>query len=73
MRTLRVMAIVLIIAGLVTLVLPYIPFTEEKEVLDVGPITATAEEEERINISPFIGFGLLVIGSVMLIFDRRNH
>lgn len=73
MRTIRVVAIVLIIAGLVTLVLPYIPFTEEKEVLDVGPITATAEEEERINISPFIGFGLLVIGSVMLIFDRRNH
>ncbi|MFC4351194.1 hypothetical protein ACFOW6_06505 [Fodinicurvata halophila] len=69
----RVVAIVLIIAGLVTLVLPYIPLTEEKEVLDVGPITATAEEEERINISPFIGFGLLVIGSVMLIFDRRNH
>lgn len=73
MRTIRVVAIVLIIAGLVTLVLPYIPFTEEKEVLDVGPITATAEEEERINISPFIGFGLLVLGSIMLIFDRRNH
>lgn len=73
MRTIRVVAIVLIIAGLVTLVLPYIPFTEKKQVLDVGPITATAEEEERINISPFIGFGLLVIGSVMLIFDRRNH
>lgn len=73
MRVIKVVAIVLIIAGLVTLVLPYIPFTQEKEVLDVGPITATAQEEERINISPFIGFGLLVIGSVMLIFDRSNH
>lgn len=73
MRVIKIVAIVLIITGLVTLILPYIPFTQEKEVLDVGPVTATAKEEERINISPFIGFGLLVIGSVMLIFDRSNH
>ncbi|WP_022727282.1 hypothetical protein [Fodinicurvata sediminis] len=73
MRAIKIVAIALIIAGVITLVLPYIPFTQEKEVLDVGPITATAEDEKRVQISPFIGFGLLVVGSVLLIFDRTKQ
>jgi uncharacterized membrane protein YidH (DUF202 family) len=59
----RILGIVLIIVGLLTLALPYVTFTSQEKVLDIGPIEAVAEKKERIPVSPIIGTVILLAGA----------
>ena len=45
----RIVGIVLICIGLLTLALPYITFTKQEKVLDIGPIEAVAEKKETYS------------------------
>lgn len=59
----RILGIVLIVVGLLTLALPYITFTKQEKVLDIGPIEAVAEKKERIPVSPIVGTVILLAGA----------
>jgi len=59
----RTLGIILIVAGLLTLLVPYIPFTKREKILDIGPIQATATTEERVPISPIVGAVILLAGA----------
>lgn len=59
----RILGIVLIVVGLLTLALPYITFTKQEKVLDIGPIEAIAEKKERIPVSPIVGTVILLAGA----------
>ena len=45
----RILGIILIVIGLLTLALPYLTFTKKEKVLDIGPIEAVAETKETIS------------------------
>lgn len=64
---LKVIGIILIVLGIAAFVLPSIPFTREEKILDVGPIEAVAEREDRVAIPPVAGIAVLVIGAGLLI------
>jgi hypothetical protein len=51
----RIIGIVLICLGLLTLALPYVTFTKQEKVIDIGPLEAIAEKKERIPVSPIAG------------------
>jgi uncharacterized membrane protein YidH (DUF202 family) len=70
--TMRIVGIVLICIGLLTLALPYITFTKQEKVLEIGPIEAVAEKEERIPISPIIGVVVLLAGAGIVIASARK-
>ena len=44
MRPLMILGIVLVVAGIAALVVPYIVFTDTKQVLDLGPLSIEAKE-----------------------------
>ncbi|MDX2082243.1 MAG: hypothetical protein SFU53_15775 [Terrimicrobiaceae bacterium] len=69
----RVLGIVLIVAGIAAFVLPYIPFTEREKVVDIGPIEAVAEREERIPVSPIIGVVLVAAGAAVIVAGGRRQ
>ena len=68
----RIVGIVLICIGLLTLALPYITFTKQEKVLDIGPIEAVAETKESIPVSPIIGVVVLLAGAGILIASARK-
>jgi hypothetical protein len=68
----RIVGIVLICIGLLTLALPYITFTKQEKVLDIGPIEAVAEKKERIPVSPIIGAVVLLAGGGIVIASARK-
>jgi hypothetical protein len=68
----RIVGIVLICLGLLTLALPYITFTKQEKVLDIGPIEAVAEEKERIPVSPIVGAVILLAGAGIVIASARR-
>ena len=72
MRTIRILAIVLMVVGLVGLAYEGITYTTREKVLEVGPITATKETKKTIPLPPILGGAALVCGVVLLIASGRR-
>jgi hypothetical protein len=62
----RIIGIVLIVLGIVSLALGGISYTKREKVLDVGPLQATAERHKTIPLPPLLG-GLALAGGVALL------
>jgi uncharacterized membrane protein len=58
--------ILLIVLGGLALTYQGFTYTHQERVLDLGPIHATAEKQERVSISPILG-GLAVVGGIALL------
>ena len=69
----RIVGILLIILGLVSLALGGINYTKREKVVDIGPIEATAERHKTIPLPPLLG-GLALAGGVALLIagSRRG-
>ena len=65
----QIAAILLIVLGLVSLIWGGISWTQEKTVIDLGPIQATTTERETIPMQPIVG-GLLLAGGVVLLLVK---
>jgi hypothetical protein len=66
----KILAIVLIVLGAISLAYGGISYTTREKVLDLGPVEATAERHKTVPLPPIIGgialaagIGLLVVGS----------
>lgn len=69
----RIVAAILIVIGLVGVLWGGFSWTQERTVVDLGPIEARAEERKTIPISPLIGGLILAAGVVLLLVpDRRR-
>jgi len=65
-KAFAVIGVVLIIGGAVALFYRGIPYTSRDVVIDVGPVTATAESSKTWPVPPIMG-GLAIAGGVVLI------
>lgn len=61
-----IVGVILIVAGGLALFYRGIPYTSRDVVVDVGPITATAESEKTWPVPPILG-GLAIAGGIVLI------
>ena len=73
MTAARIAGIILIVIGLIGLVWGGISWTENKTIVDVGPIQATAQERETIPITPVVSGIALVAGIVLLVVPGRKR
>jgi len=69
----KLVGVLLIVFGIVALVLGGITYTKRDKVLDIGPITATAEHQKTIPLSPIVGIASLVGGVVVLVMGTRTN
>jgi hypothetical protein len=63
----------LVVLGLVSLLLGGFRWTENKTVVDIGPLKATAEEHKALPIPPVVGALALVGGIVLLVVPVRRR
>jgi hypothetical protein len=68
----KIVAVVLIVAGALILAYQGFIYTTHKKVLDIGPVQATKEEHHRVPIPPILGLCALVGGVAVLVVDRRK-
>ncbi|HEX9724395.1 MAG TPA: DUF3185 domain-containing protein [Vicinamibacteria bacterium] len=66
-----VIGVALIVLGVVALVYQGISYTTGEKILDLGPIEATTENEERIPLPPILGVISLVGGVVLVAVSRK--
>lgn len=73
MSALRIAGLVLIVIGLIGLLWGGISWTDERTVVDIGPIEARAQERETIPVPPIVGGIALVAGIVLLVIPSRRR
>lgn len=73
MKVATLLGIILIALGIFGFVTGGFSFTRREKVLDVGPIEATAETEDRVPISPILSGIALVGGLVLVVAGTRRR
>ena len=64
---------VLVVIGLVSLLMGGFRWSEQKTVVDIGPLKATTEEHKTLPIPPVVGALALVGGIVVLVVPVRRR
>jgi uncharacterized membrane protein len=64
--------IVLVALGVAAFVIRQFTYTDREEILDIGPIEATAETEEEVYVPLWVG-GVLLAAGVVLVAVGSTH
>jgi hypothetical protein len=68
----RLAGIVLVVVGVLALAYGGFSYTKREKIVDIGPIEATAETQERVPLPPIIGGAALIGGIVLLVVAGRK-
>lgn len=72
MNTIKIIGIVLIVAGALGLGYKSFSYTKDTEAVKVGPVEMTVEEKQTVNIPVWAGTGAIVLGSLILLLGNRR-
>jgi drug/metabolite transporter (DMT)-like permease len=71
MNARKLVAIVLVAAGVFALVYGGFSVTKEQHDLKLGPIELSVQEKQRVNIPVWAGVGAIAIGVALLLFGKK--
>jgi len=66
MAPIKIVAIVLIVAGGLALAYGGFSYTKETHKAEIGPLKLSVAEKDQVNIPQWAGIGAIVIGVVLL-------
>jgi drug/metabolite transporter (DMT)-like permease len=69
----KIVGLVLVVVGIVALIWGGVFWTNQKTVLDAGPLQVTTSDRDGVRVPPVVGV-LAVIGGIVLLVlpDRRR-
>ena len=73
MKTALILGIALVVAGAAVLGYDHYSYTTTETILQVGPITATAERAHTVSFPPIIGWLLIGGGVGVLLFGALSR
>ena len=68
MKTTLIIGVALIVMGAAVLGYDHYSYTTTEQVLQIGPLTATAEKTHTVSLPPILGWLLIAGGACALIF-----
>ena len=68
----KVIAIVLVIAGVLGLAYGGFSYTKDTTVVKIGPLEVSAKEKQTVNVPMWTGVGAIVIGGLLLVFGGKR-
>jgi uncharacterized membrane protein YidH (DUF202 family) len=68
----KIFGIVLIAVGILMLVMKGFNFTQEKKVVDIGPLEINAKERKTVAWPTYAGVIALVAGVALVALDRKK-
>ena len=72
MDAVRVIAIVLIVAGALGLVFQQFSFTKETHQAKIGPLELSVKEKENVNVPLWASLGAIGVGVVLLVTGKKK-
>lgn len=72
MNVVKIVGIVLIVAGILGLVYGTFSYTKETHEAKIGPLELQVKEKETVNVPVWAGAGAIVIGAVLLLVPSKR-
>jgi len=72
MSALKVVAIILIVAGIAGLVYGKVTYTKATHEAKLGPLDLTLKEKKTVNIPMWTGIAAIVAGGLLLLVPKRG-
>jgi hypothetical protein len=69
---LRILAVLLIVAGVVGLALGGFDYTQTTQIAKIGSLDLNAKERKRVTIPPLASGAVLAVGAVLLFAGRKK-
>jgi len=71
MTPVKIVGIVLIIAGALALGYGGFSYTKETHQAKIGPLDISVKEKESVNVPQWAGIGAIVLGVVLLVLPKK--
>lgn len=72
MNRIKLLAIVLIAAGILGLMYEKFTYTKESHDLKIGSLEVSVKDQETVNVPQWLGVGAIVVGAVLLVARRKG-
>ncbi len=72
MSVTRIIAIVLIVAGVLGLAYGGFSYTKDTTKAKLGPIELSVKDKETVNVPVWVGVGAIVVGGLLLVVGGRK-
>ena len=72
MNAMKMLGIVLIVAGTLGLAYGGFTYTKETHETKIGPLTLSVTDKETVNVPIWAGVGAIVVGGLLLVFGSRK-
>ena len=73
MFSVRLAAILLIVAGTIGLIYGRLTFTRDEQSASFGPIGLTIQERQSVAIPTWLGAGAIAVGALVLLARKRGY
>ena len=72
MAPIKIVGIVLIVAGVLALAYGGFSYTKETHKAEIGPLKLSVQEKESVNVPQWAGIAAIVAGVVMLVVGGKK-
>ena len=72
MNPIKLVAVVLIVAGVLGLTYGGFSYTKDTTVVKIGPLELTAKEKQTVNVPLWAGIGATVVGGLLLVMSSKK-
>ena len=72
MSTIKIVAIVLIVAGILGLVYGKFSYTQESHEAKIGSLELSVKDKETVNVPVWAGVGAIVLGGILLLLPKKR-
>ena len=72
MSPIKIVGIVLIVAGVLALAYGGFSYTKETHKAEIGPLKLQVKEQEQVNVPQWAGIASLVVGIVLVVVGKNK-
>ena len=72
MNAIKIVGVVLILAGILGLMYGSFSYTKETHEAKIGPLEFRVKEKETVNVPVWAGVGAIVVGTVLLLVPLKR-
>ena len=72
MNATKIVAMILIVAGVLALVYGGFSYTKDTTAVKLGPIELSVKEKETVNVPLWVGVGAIVVGGLLLVLGGKK-
>jgi LPXTG-motif cell wall-anchored protein len=73
MKGIKLLAVVLIVAGVLGLVYGGFSYTKNTHEAKLGPLELSIKDKQTVNVPVWAGVGGIVVGGALLLFSRKKN